>query len=144
MARDITVQEIRTIKKPIESDFALSEALISVEDHPSFEGYLRVTFPDLAKANLQRRELNAMRVSAIAANFAAFVGTELKLDLRPSQKYLIDNNIFFTNASRTKDGWAGFLSKTSKSISEETLQEKATQIVQAQQKKGLIDKIMGK
>lgn len=122
------VEEIRKFKRPVESDYSLSEELISVDEHPSYPGYARVMIPDLAKANLQRRELNAVRMNAVAANFLAMAGTEMQLDLFPAQKYVIDNLVFFCNSSRTKDGWAGFLAKTNKSISEETLQQKAEQI----------------
>lgn len=122
------IEEVKRYKRPINSDYSLSEELIAVDNHPSYPGYARVLIPDLAKANLQRRELNATRVNAIAANFLALVGTEIKLDLRPAQKYNIDNLVFFTNSSRTKDGWAGFLAKTNKSISEENIQQKAEQI----------------
>ena len=127
MPEEVT-EQIRKFKRPIESDYSLSEELISVDEHPSFPGYFRVLIPDLAKANLQRRELNATRVNAVAANFIALIGTELKLDLRPAQKYDIDNMTFFTNSSRTKDGWAGFLAKTNKSISEERLEQRAESI----------------
>ncbi len=137
------VEEIRKFKRPVESDYSLSEALISVDEHPSYPGYARVMIPDLAKSNLQRRELSATRVNAIAANFLALAGTEMGLNLRPSQKYVIDNMVFFTNSSRTKDGWAGFLAKTNKSISEETLQQKAEQISSsAPEKKTLQQKLL--
>lgn len=136
-------EEIRKYKKPIESDYSLSEELISVDEHPSFPGYQRVMFTDLAKANLQRRELNAVRVNAVAANFIALIGTELNLDLRPSQKYNIDNMVFFTNSSRTKDGWAGFLAKTNKSISEEKLEQRAEAIsASAPEEKSLKQKLL--
>jgi len=137
------VEEIRKFKRPIESDYSLSEELISVDDHPSYPGYFRVMIPDLAKANLQRRELNATRMNAVAANFLALAGTEMNLDLRPSQKYVIDNMVFFTNSSRTKDGWAGFLAKTNKSISEESLMQRAETIAsQSPEQKTLKQKLL--
>lgn len=140
MPEEVT-EEIRKFKRPIESDYSLSEELISVDDHPSYPGYHRVMIPDLAKANLQRRELNAVRMNAIAANFIALAGTELKLDLKAAQKYDIDNMVFFVNSSRTKDGWAGFLAKTNKSISEERLEQRAEAISsQAPEKQGFIAK----
>jgi hypothetical protein len=142
MSNEIITETTR-YKTPAKSEVALSEALISVENHPSYPGYHKVLIPDLAKANLQRRELNAVRVNAVAANFIALAGTEMGLDLRPSQKYVIDNMVFFTNSSRTKDGWAGFLAKTNKSISEEKLEQRAEQIsASAPEQKSLKQKLL--
>ena len=142
MPEEVTETE-RRYKRAINSDYSLSEALISVDEHPSFPGYAKVLFPDIAKSNLQRRELNALRVNAIAANFIAMAGTEMKLDLRSSQKYDIDNMIFLGASSRTKDGWAGFLAKTNKSISEESLNQKAEQISSsAPEQKSLKQKLL--
>ena len=140
---DEIITETTRYKTPAKSEVALSSELINVDNHPSYPGYFRVVIPDLAKANLQRRELNATRMNAFAANFIALAGTQMNLDLRAAQKYDIDNMVFFTNSSRTKDGWAGFLAKTNKSISEEKLEQRAEQIAStAPEQKSLKQKLL--
>lgn len=141
-----TVKETtKEFTRPVESDYDLSGRLLEVEWTDSMPEYLPVVLPDVAKSNLSQNQHAALTVMSNCAEHIAFVGHELNLDLAPFQHFLVRRINAKGNFSRGKGGWAGFLSKTNKSVSEEFLVQKATEIQQLEQKpKGLMGKILGR
>lgn len=129
-------------KPQVKNDFALSEKLIKIEWNEHHPAYYPNVLPDLAKSNLSPLTYAAVNKIAMAGIQASFVGEQLKIDLTPFQNMLSEANAIKINAARAKGGWAGFLSKTNKSVSEEFLTQKAMEIQQADQpKKSLMQKI---
>lgn len=131
------------LKPQIKNDFALSEKLIKIEWNEHNPDYMPNVLPDLAKSNLSPLTYAAVNKLAMAGVQASFVGAQLGLDLTPFQNMLSEASAIKINAARAKGGWAGFLSKTNKSISEDLLIQKSGEIQQMeqQQKKGIISKI---
>lgn len=131
-------------KQKIEDEYALSSELLKQEQMPSFKNYELPTDRDSIKSNLNPAELSAIRINAIQSVHLAFYGNLLRMDLSPTQLTHIHYNSILSNTSRGKGGWAGYLSKTSKSVSETTLVEKANEIQVQGQKKGAFSKLLGR
>jgi hypothetical protein len=131
-------------KIKIEDEFALSSELLKDETLPQFKDYELPTNKDFIKANYNPAELSATRINAIQSVSLAFYGNLLGMDLSPTQLTHVHYNAILANTSRGKGGWAGYLSKTSKSVSETTLVEKANEIQGQNQKKGIIGKFLGR
>jgi hypothetical protein len=133
----------REFTRPVESDFDLSGKLLEIEWTDQIPNYLPVVLPDVAKSNLSSTQHAALTVMSNCAEHIAFVGNELNLNLTSSQHFVVKRIGAKGNFSRGKGGWAGFLSKTNKSVSEEFLVQKAMEIQEAEQpqKKGIISKI---
>ena len=143
MNRFIERQELQARTK-IEDEFALSSELLKNEPLPSFTNYELPTDRDAIKSNLNPAELSAIRINSIQSVALAFYGNLLNMDLSPTQLTHVHYNSILANTSRGKGGWAGYLSKTSKSVSETTLVEKANEIQGNNQKKGVFGKLMGR
>ena len=126
-------------QRRLESEYELSGALIETKKDQAFPGYYRVITEDWPKSNISQNEIVANKLIATSANYVAFAGFMLDVDLLPSQLFLINELSIDVNMSRGKGGWAGFLSKTSKSITESSLEEKAQQINNPE-KKGFFDR----
>lgn len=140
---EIDVKETtRTYKRPIESEYSLSGELLSANPDHKFEGYKQVITDDLVKGNNNRKELASLRYMGHMALYTAFVGTTEGIDLAPTQKLLINEMGVDSNTGRGKGGWAGFLSKTSKSITEQSLEEKSREINSAS-KRGIMGRLFG-
>ena len=137
-------ETVREFKRPVESDFDLSGRLLEIEWTDNAVGYLPVVLPDVAKSNLSTTQHAALTVMGNCAEHIAFVGIELGIDLTSSQHFLIRRINAKGNFSRGKGGWAGFLSKTNKSVSEDVLIQKSLEIQEAEKPKGLWNKITGK
>jgi len=132
----------KEVQRPIDTDFGLSQDLLTNEDLPNFIDYAQPIDRDAIKANVNPDELSATRITAIQSTMLAFYGKMLEIDLAPTQLQLIQVNSILNNSSRGKEGWAGYLSKTSKSVSETTLRDKAQEISMAQEgKSGLLGKL---
>jgi len=138
-----TIKETtREFKRPVESDYDLSGRLLEIEYSDSEPDYAPVVLPDSAKGNLSQTQHAALTVLGNCAEHTAFVGNELNIDLRRSQNFLSRRINAKINFSRGKGGWAGFLSKTNKSVSEEFLIQKALEQQQVEQpKKGFLSRI---
>ena len=130
-------------QRPISDEFGLSSELLSNEAIPFFTDYDVPIDKDSIKANVNSEELSATRLNAIQSSLLGFYGRMLNIDLTPTQLFHNQVNSIINNTSRGKGGWAGYLSKTSKSVSETTLVEKANQI-QVQEKKGILSKFLGR
>ena len=131
-------------QRRLESEHELSGALIETEKDKEFPGYYKVVTDDWPKANIGPNEIVANKLIATSANYVAFAGFMLDVDLLPAQLFLINELSIDVNLSRAKGGWAGFLSKTSKSITESSLQEKAQQINTPQTRGGIFAKLRGR
>lgn len=129
-------------QRPVEDEYGLSNELLRNEPLPTFVNYESPIDKDSIKANVNPIELSATRLNAIQASLLGFYGRLLNVDLSPVQIEMIHINSIINNTSRGKGGWAGYLSKTSKSVSETTLVEKANEINKQEEKKSLIDKII--
>lgn len=141
---EIEVEETtRTYKRPIESEYSLSGELLSAQPDYKFKGYKNVVTDDLVKGNHNPKELAALKYMGHMANYTAFVGITEGIDLTPTQKLLINEMNIDTNTGRGKGGWGGFLSKTSKSITENSLEEKSREI-NAGGKPGIMGRLFGR
>ena len=141
--RFIEKQE-REAKTKIEDEYALSNELLRNEGLATFTNYEAPVDRDSIKGNLNPAELSAIRINAIQSVHLAFFGNLLGMDLTPSQLTHTHYNSILSNTSRGKGGWAGYLSKTSKSVSETTLVDKATEIQQQGKPKSGLAKILGR
>jgi len=131
-------------QRPISDEFALSSELLKNEKVSRFTGYESPVDKDAIKANVNPDELSATRLNAIQSSMLGYYGRLLNMDLTPTE--LFHNHVIsiINNTSRGKGGWAGYLSKTSKSVSETTLVEKANEIQNQGQKKGFFSKLIGR
>lgn len=143
MSQEVT-EVTKTYRKPVESDFDLSGKLIEVEWAGAAQGYQPTVPPDTAKGNTSPLQHAFLGVASNAGDYAAYVGTQLQVDLRESQNFIIYRINSKLNFSRTKGGWSGMLAKTSKSISEQSLVEKAQEIQASQEKKKGLSRFLGK
>jgi hypothetical protein len=130
-------------KRPLANEFALSDELLKNEPLPYFTDYEPPIDRDAIKANVNPDELSATRINGIQSSMLGFYGRLLNMDLTPTQLFHQHVISIVNNSSRGKNGWAGYLSKTSKSVSETTLVEKANQINNPE-KKGFASKILGR
>ncbi|MEO5350123.1 MAG: hypothetical protein H7836_10810 [Magnetococcus sp. YQC-3] len=119
--------------------------LLENEQLATFTDYEMPVDKDAIKANVNPLELSAVRQNGVQQIMLAFYGGQLKQDFSPTALALIQFNSLLNNTSRGKNGWAGYLSRTNKSVSETTLLEKAQEIHgQQPQRKGLIGKFLGR
>ena len=141
---EVEVEETtRTYKRPIESDAGLSGELLSAQKDYNFKNYKKIVSDDLVKGNHNPKEIAALKHMGHMANYTAFVGTTEGIDLTPTQQLLINEMGIDTNIGRGKGGWGGFLSKTNKSITENSLEEKSREINNGQ-KKGVMGRLFGR
>lgn len=126
----------------VDKEVQISSLLLRNEPISYFTDYEPPIDADSIKANVNPDELSATRLNAIMSSRLGFYGRLLNVDLTPTQ--LFHNHVvsIINNTSRGKLGWAGYLAKTSKSVSETTLTEKANDIERSEQKKSVMDKIM--
>ncbi len=103
------VETTRVYKKPIHSDFDLSGKLIEVEWASNEEGYLPTVPPDTAKGNTSPLQHACLNVMSNAAEYTAYLGTELGIDLKKSQAFMVRRLNAKVNFSRTKGGCFGVL-----------------------------------
>jgi len=143
MSEEMIEETTRTYKRPPKDEYALSSELLSAQPDHAFKGYKRVVSDDLVKGNTNPKELASLRYMGHMANYTAFVGTSEGIDLSPTQQLIINEMGIDANTGRGKGGWAGFLSKTNKSITEQSLEEKSREI-NAQQKKGIMGRVFGR
>lgn len=142
MPQDI-IETKKEYKMPIQSDYDLSGKLLEVEYADAIEGYLPVVVPDAAKGNFSPTQHAFLTAATHLADRIASLGQEYSLDLTSSQHEVVRRINAKVNYTRGKGGWSGYLSKTNKSVSEQSIMEKAEQIAQAEQpKKGLMQKIL--
>jgi len=131
-------------KRPIENEYSLSDELLRNEGVAHFIDYQEPIDKDAIKANVNPDEISATRLNAIQASLLGYYGRILDMDLTPTQLFHIQVNSIINNTSRGKNGWAGYLSKTSKAVSETTLIEKANEFNGNNRKLGLLDKLKGR
>ena len=136
-------KQLKRPMKEVSDEFGLSSELLKNEDLPAFRDYDVPIDKDAIKANLNPAELSAIRINAIQSVDLAFYGNLLGLDLTATQLTHTHYVSILANTSRGKGGWAGYLSKTSKSVSETSLVEKAREIQGSSEKRGLLNKLRG-
>jgi len=134
-------QQEQQARPKIEDEYALSNELLKNESLATFTNYEAPVDKDSIKGNLNPAELSAIRINAIQSVHLAFFGNLMSMDLTPSQLTHTHYNSILSNTSRGKGGWAGYLSKTSKSVSETTLVDKAAEIQQQGKSKGAFSKL---
>ena len=141
MPQDIK-ETTKEYKMPIQSDYDLSGKLLEVEWSDSIDTYLPVVVPDAAKGNFSPTQHAYLTAATNLAEQIAQLGQEYNLDLTSSQHTVVRRINAKVNYTRGKGGWSGYLSKTNKSVSEQSILEKAEQIAQAEQpKKGIVSRI---
>ena len=121
----------------------ISSVLLENEPQAYFTDYEPPVDKDYIKANVNADELSATRINAIQSSLLGYYGKLLEMDLTPTQLFHQHVISIINNSSRGKGGWAGYLAKTSKSVSETTLVEKANEI-QNNKPKGIFDRLKGK
>lgn len=144
--------------KPITSDTELSKDLLKVSGKTAvdkiivkkFDGetgkfigydieetknvFYEIINEDMTKANLGPDELRIVREHCLLSNYTQAISKDLEVSLSSTQKFLADNLLVFLNSSRAKSGWNAMLSKTDKTITQQSIEEFTKQL-QFEQKK---------
>lgn len=146
--------------KPTKTDVERDIRLISVKGRSSMERKLMPVFDDAKKlagykavdmdnpfdeifdedmtlANLDPEELNVTREHCNLSNFAQALSKSSKIPLQDCQTFYKNQMKSFLISSRAKKGFAAWMMKTEKSISEGTLQRIQKQVEERKNKKFL-------
>lgn len=142
-------------RRPVDSDFQLSEKLMEVKGRTARDNlvvdivdkdgkflgkdvvgvkniFYEIISEDMTKANLGAGDLALVRGLCMRSNHTQAISKAFEVNLSPTQKMLADAVLIFLTSSRGKGGWNAMLSKTDKTITQQSL-EQFTKQIQADQ-----------
>jgi hypothetical protein len=138
--------------KPVQTDTELAKDLLRVtgrtaidkvilkrisEDGKTLLGYeivdqknlfFETITEDMTKSNLGMEELKAVRGHCLLSSYTQAISKDLQIDLSSTQKFLADNLLMLLASSRGKGGWNAMLSKTDKTITQQSIEEFTKQL----------------